>query len=120
MSHDAVGHRNDLIKISTWYSERFAELLVALKTQSDADGPLLESSVVLWANELSDGDIHNRRDLGWIIAGQGNGAIRTGRNVRYNSSPTTNQLFASLMTMFGSPTDRFGAAQFSGTLSGLG
>jgi hypothetical protein len=90
-----------------------------LKAQSDAEDSLLGSSVVLWANELSDGDIHNRRDLGWIIAGQGNGAIRTGRNVEYTSPTTTNQLFASFMTMFGSPTENFGAPQFSGTISGL-
>jgi hypothetical protein len=120
MSHDAVGNRNDLIKISTWYAERFAYLLAALKQTTDADGPLLDSSVVLWANELSDGDIHNRRDLGWIIAGKGNGAIRTGRSVQYGRSTTTNQLFASLMTMFGSPTDSFGAPEYDGVLSGLG
>ncbi len=120
MSHDAAGNREDLIKINTWYAERFNELLTALKAETDADGPLLDSSVVLWTNELSDGDIHNTRDLGWIIAGKGNGAIRTGRSVQYGRSTTTNQLFASLMTMFGSPTDQFGAAQFPGTLSGLG
>ncbi len=120
MSHDAVGNREDLVKISTWYAEQFAYLLQALKAHEEEDGAsVLSSSVVLWANELSDGDIHNRRDLGWIIAGQGNGAIQTGRSVRY-SRTTTNQLFASLMTMFGSPTESFGEPRFSGTLSGLG
>lgn len=119
MSHDAKGNREDLIEINTWYAQQFAYLLTSLKSQSDADGPLLDSSVVLWANELSDGDTHNRRDLGWILAGKGNGSIRTGRSVQYNK-PTTNQLFASLMTMFGTPTENFGAAQFKGTLSGLG
>jgi len=120
MSHDARGNRDDLIKINVWYAERFKYLLDALKAETDADGSLLSSSVVLWANELSDGDIHNRRDLGWIIAGQGGGTVRTGRSVQYDRSTTTNQLFASFMTMFGSPTDSFGAAQFTGTLSGLG
>ncbi len=120
MSHDAVGNREDLIKINTWYAEQFAYLLDALKGHADEDGSsVLESSVVLWANELSNGEIHDRRNLGWIIAGQGNGAISTGRSVRYNNT-TTNQLFASLMTMFGSPTNGFGAPEFSGTLSGLG
>lgn len=119
MSHDARGNREDLIRINTWYAERFAYLLGALKTQTDTEGSLLDSSVVLWANELSDGDTHNRRDLGWIIAGKGNGAIRTGRSVQYRNT-TTNQLFASLMTMFGAPTEGFGDPQFKGTLSGLG
>jgi hypothetical protein len=119
MSHDAAGNRDDLIKINIWYAERFKYLLDALKGESDADGTLLDSSVVLWANELSDGDIHNRRDLGWIIAGKGGGAIRPGRNVQYGKSATTNQLFSSLMTMFGSPTETFGAPQFTGTISGL-
>ncbi|RYZ02728.1 MAG: DUF1552 domain-containing protein [Myxococcales bacterium] len=119
MSHDAKGNRADLIKINTWYAERFAYLLDSLKTQTDADGPLLDSSVVLWANELSDGDTHNRRDLGWVMAGKGNGAINTGRSVQYRNN-TTNQLFASLMTMFGAPSEGFGDPQFKGTLSGLG
>jgi Protein of unknown function (DUF1552) len=119
MSHDAVGKRNDLIKIGTWYAEQFNYLLDSLKGQTDADGSVLDSSVVLWANELSDGDTHNRRDLGWILAGKGNGAIRTGRSVQYKNT-TTNQLFASLMTMFGTPTENFGDPQFKGTLSGLG
>jgi hypothetical protein len=121
MSHDPKTYRNDLIKIDTWYAEQFAYLLAALKSHSDADGsPLLDSSIVLWANELSDGDIHNRRDLGWILAGKGNGAIRTGRSLQWtNNNPKTNQLFASLMTMFGSPTTTFGAPNWTGTLSNL-
>jgi hypothetical protein len=119
MSHDAVGNRNDLTKIQTWYAEQFKYLLDALKAENDGDGSVLDNSVVLWVNELSDGDVHNRRDLGWILAGKGNGALRTGRSVRYTNT-TTNQLFASLSTMFGAPTESFGAAQFPGTLSGLG
>jgi hypothetical protein len=121
MSHDAVGNRNDLIKIGNWYAQQFNYLLGALKSHTDPDGTsILDSSVVLWANELSDGDTHNRRDLGWIIAGKGNGAIRTGRSVKYSNNPTTNQLFVSLMNMFGSTTTTFGASQFNkGTLAGL-
>ena len=69
MSHDATGNRNDLIKIQTWYAEQFKYLLDALKGHEEEGGSILDSSVVLWVNELSDGDVHNRRDLGWIIAG---------------------------------------------------
>jgi hypothetical protein len=120
MSHDARGNRDDLISINTWYAEQFAYLLDALKGATEEDGAaVLDSSVVLWVNELSEGEVHNRRDLGWLIAGKGNGAIGTGRSVSY-SNTTTNQLFASLMTMYGSPTESFGAPEFSGTLSGLG
>lgn len=119
MSHDVKANRDDLIKINNWYAQQFAYLLDNLKSYTDADGsPLLDSSVVLWANELSDGDTHNRRDLGWIIAGKGNGAIRPGRSIRYTNN-TTNQLFSSLMTMFGSPTTTFGDPKYTGTLTGL-
>jgi len=120
MSHDPKTYRDDLVKIHTWYATQFNYLLDQLKSHTDSDGsPLLDSSVVLWANELSDGDIHNRRDLGWILAGKGNGAVGTGRSVKVAADATTNQLFASLMTMFGSPTDTFGATQWKGNLSGL-
>jgi hypothetical protein len=119
MSHDPRNNRESLIKINTWYAERFKYLLDAMTAETDADGTLLDSSIVLWANELSDGDSHNRRDLGWILAGKGGGAISPGRSVQYDRSATTNQLFASLMTMFGSPTESFGAPQYTGTLSDL-
>ena len=120
MSHDPKTYRTDLINIHTWYATQFNYFLDAMKSHTDPDGnTLLDTSVVLWANELSDGDVHNRRDLGWIIAGKGNGAIRTGRNLKVASNATTNQLFASLMTMFGSPTTTFGASQWTGTLPGL-
>ena len=121
MSHDVGTNKNDLIKIDTWYAQQFSYLLDGLKSHADPDGTtLLDSSVVLWANELSDGDTHNRRDLGWIIAGKGNGAIKTGRSVKYNNNPTTNQLFVSLLNMFGSPATTFGATQFNkGPLTGL-
>lgn len=119
MSHDAVGNREDLIKINIWYAEQFAYLLEALKSHTEEDGSsVLANSILMWVNELSDGDIHNRRDLGWIIAGQGAGSISTGRSVRYTNT-TTNQLFSSLMGLYGEPTDTFGAPEFSGTISGL-
>jgi hypothetical protein len=119
MSHDVGGNRADLIKINVWYAEQFKYLLDAMKAETDDNGTLLSSSVVMWVNELSDGDTHNRRDLGWIIAGQGGGAIRTGRSVQYGRSTTTNQLFSSLMTMFGEPRETFGASQYTGTITGL-
>jgi hypothetical protein len=119
MTHDAKGFRADLIKVEAWYAQQFAKLLDALKSHTDADGTtLLDSCIVLWPNELSEAESHNRRDLGWVLAGKGNGALRTGRNLRYMGN-TTNQLFASLMTMFGAPTAGFGDPKFKGTLPGL-
>jgi hypothetical protein len=119
MTHDAKGYRADLIKIETWYAQQFAKLLDALKSHTDADGTtLLDSAIVLWPNELSEAQSHDRRNLNWVLAGKGNGALRTGRYLKLTGN-TTNQVFASLMTMFGAPTQTFGDPKFKGTLPGL-
>jgi hypothetical protein len=119
MTHDVGTYRSDLIKVETWYAQQFAKFLDALKSHTDADGTtLLDSAIVLWPNELSEGQSHSRKDLGWLLAGKGNGALRTGRNLRFMGN-ATNQLFASLMTMYGAPTAGFGDPKFKGTLPGL-
>ena len=79
---------------------------------------MLDGSIVFWVNELSTGTDHNRRNLPYVLAGGGNGAIRTGRYVQYNGEPH-NRLYASLLNMYGVPTTSFGDPAFGGTLTGL-
>jgi hypothetical protein len=119
MTHDVGTYKADLITIETWYAQQFAKFLDAMKSHTDPDGTtLLDSSIILWPNELSEGQSHNRRDLGWTLAGKGNGALRPGRNLKFNGN-TTNQLFAALMTMYGAPTMGFGDPRFKGVLPSL-
>jgi len=52
-----------------------------------------------------------------VVAGNGNGAIRTGRHVRYPTNTPMANLFLSMLDIFGAPTDRLGDS--TGRLKGL-
>jgi Protein of unknown function (DUF1552) len=120
MSHDDVGNASDLTKVNTWYATQFSALLDKLAGITDADGQtLLDGSVVFWGNELSRGAVHDRRDLPWVLAGQGNGTLRSGRYL-HNAGDPHNKLFAAFLNMFGIAATGFGDPKFPGVLSGLG
>jgi hypothetical protein len=120
MSHDDVNDAGQLTQINIWYAQQFGALLDRLAAVTDADGQtLLDGSVILWINELSAGQVHNRRDLPYVLAGQGNGALRTGRYL-HNGGDPHNKLFASFLNMFGITATGFGDPRFPGVLTGLG
>jgi hypothetical protein len=120
MSHDDVANAADIAKVNTWYAQQFNYLLDRLSGITDADGTtLLDGSVVFWVNELSRGTDHFRRDLPYVLAGKGNGAMRPGRFLKFNGEPH-NRLYASFLNMFGSNATSFGDPRYPGTLPGLG
>jgi hypothetical protein len=69
-------------------------------------------------NELSAGQVHNRRDLPYVLAGQGNGTLRPGRYVVNNGDPH-NKLYAAFLNMFGIQATGFGDPRYPGVLTGL-
>jgi hypothetical protein len=122
-THHDISHRTDaasvaqLVDINTWFAQRFADLLAAMRAVPEGDGTLLDSSVVLWCNELSDGAAHSRRDISWILAGGACGDLRTGRYLRYAGEPH-NDLLVSICRLMGVPADTFGnPAYCSGPLA---
>jgi hypothetical protein len=118
LSHDDVAAAADLTKVNIWYAQQFASLLDRLKGITDADGQtLLDGSVVFWVNELSRGSDHSRRDLPYVLAGKGNGALSPGRYLRVNEPH--NKLFTSFLNMFGVAATSFGDAAYPGVLTGL-
>jgi hypothetical protein len=120
MSHDDTNDAALLTKVNTWYAQQLATLLDKLAAVTDADGQtLLDGSVIFWANELSHGAAHDRRDLPWVLAGQGNGALRPGRYV-HNAGDPHNKLYAAFLNMFGMAATGFGDPRFPGVLGGLG
>jgi hypothetical protein len=121
MSHDVNANAGNLTKVNKWYAQQLAYLLDKLQAVTDDEGTtLLDGSVVAWINELSEGGAHDRRGLAYLLAGKGNGALRSGRYLTLNGQPH-NQLFAALLNMFPIPAvTGFGDPMFTGVLPGLG
>jgi Protein of unknown function (DUF1552) len=86
-AHHQLEHSGDvesLVKLDTYYSEKFAGLLTALKSIDDGGGKtaLYNSSVLLgmecWSNSSSG---HYLTNIPFVFAGQGGGRFKTGQIV---------------------------------------
>jgi len=111
---------SSLTKINNWYAARYASLLDRMKKVSDGDGTLLDSTLLLWSNELAKGNTHSRIDAPYVLAGRAGGALRTGRYLRYDGTVPHNNLLVSLLQAMDLPDTRFGKAEWcTGPLDNL-
>jgi Protein of unknown function (DUF1552) len=112
--HDLSHHGNDRAKqakvraINTLHIEQLAYLLQKLKSIPEADGTLLDHCLVVYGSGISDGNAHNHEDLPILLAGKGNGTLKTGRHVRYPKETPLTNLYLSLLDRVGAPVDAFG------------
>jgi hypothetical protein len=112
-AHHTLEHNGDvasLVKIDTYYSEKFAGLLTALKSVDDGGGKsaLYNSSVLLgmecWSNSSSG---HYLTNIPFVFAGQGGGRFQTGRIVNAGGR-NNNDLHISCLNAAGLQTNSFG------------
>ena len=112
-AHHALEHSGDvesLVKIDTYYAEKFAGLLTALKSVDDGGGrsALHNSSVFLgmecWSNSSSG---HYLTNIPFILAGQGGGKFQTGRIVAATGR-SNNDIHLSCLHAAGIRAEAFG------------
>ena len=108
--HHALSHSGDNDAAST-------DKLAAVQ---DVDGgTMLDSTVVLWGNELGVGNNHTYQNIPWVLAG-GGGYFKTGRYLQYKDQ-NHNDLLVSLCNAMGlSDVTTFGIPELcKGPLAGL-
>jgi hypothetical protein len=118
MSHDILNKAPLMTKVNTWYAQQFAYLLGELKKIPEGNGTLLDNMLLFWPNELSQAEVHDRRNLPYVLAGKAQGKVPTGRYLKYNGDPH-NKLLATFMNVFGVNVTGFGEAMYPGVLSGI-
>lgn len=112
--HDISHHGNNqgnfdlLKKIDTYHMEEYADLCKKLKATTDIQGKsLLDSCMVLYSSEIADGNSHSHYNLPIVMAGKGNGRIRSGRHIDTNSGKIAD-LFVAMMQHVGANVNSFG------------
>jgi len=111
--HDLSHHGNDaakhekIKKINTFHIEQFAYVVGRLKGIQEGDGNLLDRSMLVYGSGIGDGNRHNHDDLPVLLAGRGNGTIKTGRHLKYDKTPLNN-LFLSMLDRAGATTASLG------------
>ncbi len=114
-AHHTLEHGNDVAGQNTmgrYFSEKFAQLLTALKSIDDGGGKtaLFNSSVMLGMECWSDSaNGHYLKNIPFVFAGQGGGAFQTGR-VLAAGGRSNNDLLVSIQNASGIASNVFGLA----------
>lgn len=114
-AHHAISHHQDqpellaqLVKIGAWEVGQLAALVARLDETPESDGTLLDSTLLCWSSEISDGNTHSHRDLPVLLAGGGNGAHDPGRHVVVSPDRPIADLWLTLLQAFGAEVEAFG------------
>jgi len=105
-----------LAEIEVGQMELLGELLQDLKDIEEADGTLLDHTMLLYGCHMGDANIHNNVNLPVILAG---GGLKHGQHLKFNDQVNTPlcNVFVSMMQKMGMEKDTFGSS--TGTLAGL-
>jgi len=114
--HHSLSHTDDgntegvdnYIAAERWFAERFTELVQALDAMPDPEGggSLLDSTVVLWTQEMGDGRLHVCEDVPFVLAGAPD-CFTPGRYLQLGSRNHAG-LLVSVANAFGLGLDTFG------------
>ncbi len=105
--HPLTHHRNQgdwverVSQINEFHAGLFAHFLGRLASTPEADGPLLDHSMVVYGSGLSDGNRHTHEDLPVVVVGSGGGAFKTGRHIVYPKDTPMTNLFLTLLDRVG-------------------
>jgi len=119
---NVAGYEDMLFAIDYWHQSKYARLLSRLDSYVEAGGrTLLDNSVVMYTNELSDGRQHNFIDLPYILAGSAGGYFKQGQYILLGSgqggdddTAPHNRLLNTIVNAMGIPSDWFGVRQGGG------
>ena len=110
-----------LTKINRWFCEQMAYLAKRLADTPEPGGPgsLLDNTLILWTNELGEGNSHTLDNIPWVLLGNGLD-FKMGRSLKYKREPH-NRLLLALAHGFGHRIDQFGHPDFckAGPLANL-
>ncbi|MDX1935215.1 MAG: DUF1552 domain-containing protein [Capsulimonadales bacterium] len=103
-----------LTKINAWYCEQLAYLARRLSETREpgGTGSLLDNTLIVWTNELGQGNSHTLENIPFVLVGNGLG-FKMGRSLRYGGVPH-NRLLMSLAHGFGHRVSRFGNPNYCG------
>jgi hypothetical protein len=119
-THHTLSHEPDsnkeahekLTKINTWYSEQLAYLTkrLAETPEPGGEGSMLDNTLILWGNELGQGNSHTLDNIPFVMVGNGLG-FDMGRSLKFDKV-AHNRLLMSIAHGFGHHVETFGKQEF--------
>jgi hypothetical protein len=112
--HPLTHHRNNpewiekVTRINTLHVELFAYLLQRLKATAEADGNLLDHSMVVYGSGIADGNSHTHEALPVLLAGRGRGSFKPGSHLLATKGTPITNLYLSLLDRMGVQQESLG------------
>ncbi len=107
--HQSLQENYDaLARIDLWEVQQLAYLFGKLDAIQEADGTVLDNSLVFFSSEIEDGNAHRHTNMPIILGGGGGGAVTPGRHVKYSGNPPVANLFISMLASVGVNVPAFG------------
>ena len=72
--------------------------------------------MIVYGSSIADGDEHGEKDLPILLAGGGDGSMKTGRYLRPERSTSLSRVHLGMMQRMGVPANRFAEADEALTL----
>ena len=106
--HHSISHHGgdeaklaSILAINRLHIEALAHLLRRLAGASEANGSVLDSSMVLYGSGIADGNRHDHHDLPLVLVGGAATGLRGGRTVAYDRNTPMNDLHLALLDRLG-------------------
>jgi len=98
--------RLELVARQSWHSQLVSGFLRRLSEIPEGAGTVLDNTLVVWGNEVSEGNTHSHQNMPFVLAG-GGWYFRTGRTLKYTDA-SHNDLLVSILNAMGNPATTFG------------
>jgi hypothetical protein len=110
--NDKLPAQEKLTKIDTWFAEQMAYMAkrLAETPEPGGQGSLLDNTLIVWTNELGEGNTHTLNDIPFVLVGNGLD-FKMGRSMKYKKTPH-NRLLMALAHGFGHRINKFGNPNF--------
>ncbi|MEQ1826850.1 MAG: DUF1552 domain-containing protein [Pirellula sp.] len=116
-AHHSASHydrSDEFERISTYYCSQLAYLAGKLDSMQEGPGTVLDSSCIMFINNMWSGSKHDSSHVPLLTAGGLGGTLKTGRVLDYREKSDDDRklcsFYLSLMNRMGHPADRFGDA----------
>jgi hypothetical protein len=117
IAHQGSANYTQKAVIDQWfYQQCVAEIVSQLAAVSEGSGTVLDNTVILVCNDMSEGAAHYVGQIPFVLIGSGGGFFKTGRLVTLANQVPHNQLLTSILHAMGIASTGVGDPKYPGDL----
>lgn len=97
--------------------KKYVQFLQKLHAIKEGDRSILDNSMIMYGNNMRDGNSHTSANLPILLAGKAGGQLKPGRHIEYEKDTRLCNLYLSVLKRLGLNIDQFNES--TGELKGL-